>query len=129
MVTISTDLPAYSAEDTVAITIGNTGNRPVDIFCPSWCALGNFPTTLERLVDGRWEYHAGFCPSVGSPLEQRGTVEGEYIRHTLAPGGSYRLNISNFEGLHLQKEETFRIVYYVCSGREPVSSKAFTFRP
>lgn len=129
MMSVSTDRSGYTAGETVHITIQNSGDRPVDVYCPSWCALGNFPTTLERLVDGRWEYFAGFCPSVGSPFENRGTIEGDYIRHSLAPGGAYQLEISNFEALHLQKEEILRIVYYLCGGREPVYSGTFTFSP
>jgi hypothetical protein len=128
-ITVSTDRGDYSPGEMVHVSIVNTGDRPVDIYCPSLCALGNFPTMVERLVDGRWEYAAGFCPSIGSPLENRGTVDGDFIRHSLPPGGSFQLELSNFEALRLTKEEKFRIVYSLCGGREPVYSSVFTLRP
>jgi hypothetical protein len=129
MVTITTDRPEYTLGETVEISIRNTGDGPVDIFCPSSCALGNFPTAMERLVDGRWEYSSGFCPSIGSPLENRGTVEGDFIRHTLAPGGSFQVGLSNLGAMRLDGEESFRVVYSLCHGRVPVYSGVFTIRP
>jgi hypothetical protein len=129
LIAVSTDRPGYSSGETVHISVTNNGDRPVDIYCPSWCALGNFPTALERFVDGRWVYSNGFCPSIGSPLEQRGVLEGDSIRHTLPPGGSFHPELSNLGALRLDREERYRIVYHVCGGREPVYSGVFTISP
>jgi hypothetical protein len=129
VVSVSTDRTAYTVGETVHITIRNNGSRPADIYCPSWCALGNFPTAVERRVAGRWEYFAGFCPSIGSPFENRGTPEGDFIRHSLVPGASFEVGIGNLDAFRLEGEEDFRIVYYVCGGREPVYSGGFSLRP
>lgn len=129
MVSITTDRQEYTMDDTVSVTIQNTGQDPVSIYCPSWCALGNFPTAVERLVDGRWEYSLGFCPSIGSPLENRGTPDGDFIRHTLPPGGSFRPELTNLGSLRHGGNGTYRIVYYLCGGREPEYSNPFTIRP
>jgi hypothetical protein len=46
----------------------------------------------------------------------------DYIRHTLPPGGSFRLSPASFDALQPGGREDFRIVYCVCGGREPVYS-------
>ena len=127
-VSISTDKEIYSVGEPVRITIRNHGHRTVDIYCPSWCALGNFPTTVERWVGGKWEYYAGFCPSI-EPLFGAGDPVGDYIRHALDPGETFHLEISNFEALHLEKEEKLRIVYYLGGSKQPVYSEVFTVNP
>ena len=50
--------------DTLHIRIQNLGDHAIDIFCPAWCVLGNFPSSVEKYSNGQWEYFAGFCPSI-----------------------------------------------------------------
>jgi hypothetical protein len=129
LISVSTDKPGYTSSEAVHVTLTNHGDRPVDIYCPSTCSLGNFPTGVERRVDGRWEHSHVFCPSIGSPLEYRGVPEGDYIRHTLPPGDSFDVKLSNLVALRLEKEEQYRIVYYVCGGQEPIYSTEYTLSP
>lgn len=126
-VTVFTDKTEYGAEETVRITIRNAGDQPVDIYCPVFCALGNFPTTVERSVDGGWEYFAGFCPSI-EPLFGSGEYEDDFIRHSLAAGDSFELEISGFRAMGLHRDETLRIVYYLGLEKTPIFSKPFIVR-
>jgi len=52
LVTISTDKQEYYIKDTAHISIRNRGDHSIDILCPAWCALGNFPTTVEKYING-----------------------------------------------------------------------------
>jgi len=124
LVSVSTDSQEYHAGDTVHISIQNLGNHSIDIFCPEWCALGNFPTAVERFSNGQWEYYAGFCPSI-EPLFGSGLHKGDYIRHTLTAKSAFELELSNFEALHLQQDEKLRIVYYLEVGKVPIYSNEF----
>jgi len=124
LVSVSTDSQEYHAGDTVHISIQNLGNHSIDIFCPEWCALGNFPTAVERFSNGQWEYYAGFCPSI-EPLFGSGLHKGDYIRHTLSAKSAFELEVSNFEALHLQQDEKLRIVYYLEAGKVPIYSNEF----
>jgi len=124
LVSVSTDKQEYYKGDTIHISIDNLGDHSIDIYCPSWCALGNFPTTVERYFDGQWQYFAGFCPSI-EPLFRSGVLEGDYIRHTLAARSSFDLAISNFEALHLEQDAWLRIVYYIGIGNIPIYSNEF----
>jgi hypothetical protein len=126
-VTVLTDKTEYSAEETVRITIRNASNQPVDIYCPVFCALGNFPTTVERSVDGGREYFAGFCPSI-EPLFGSGEYEDDFIRHSLAAGDSFELEISGFRAMSMHQDEMLRIVYYLGVEKTPVFSKTFIVR-
>lgn len=128
LVTISTDRREYQVGDIVQISIRNQGDHSIDIYCPEFCALGNFPTRVERFMDGGWQYFAGFCPSI-EPLFGSGVFKGDYVRHRLSARGSFELEISNFESLHLAQAEKLRIVYLVGLGKKPVYSNEFTVRP
>jgi hypothetical protein len=123
-VSVSTDKQEYYKGDTVHIIIDNQGDHSIDIYCPSWCALGNFPTTVERFSDGQWQYFAGFCPSI-EPLFGSGVQEDGFIRHSLAARSSFDLAISNFEALHSEQDEKLRIVYYLGTGKIPIYSNEF----
>lgn len=125
LVSVSTDKQEYYAGDIVHISVHNLGDHPIDIFCPEWCALGNFPTTVERFSDGQWQYFAGYCPSI-EPLFESDTHEGNYIRHTLSAQSSFELEISNFETLRLEQNDRLRIVYYLGSNKTPIYSNEFT---
>jgi hypothetical protein len=127
LVSITTDRQEYRVGDTVLISIRNLGDHSIDIYCPEWCALGNFPTTVERFANGQWEYFAGFCPSI-EPLFGSGLHEGDYIRHTLSARSTFELEISNFEALHLQQDEKLRIVYYLDSGKVSIYSNEFIIK-
>jgi hypothetical protein len=118
-VTVFTDKTEYWAEETVRIIIRNASNQPVDIYCPVFCALGNSPTKVERSVDGGWEYFAGFCPSI-EPLFGSGEYEDDFIRHSLAAGDSFELEISGFRAMGLHQDEMLRIVYYLGVEKTPV---------
>jgi len=124
LVSISTDRQEYHTGDTVHISIQNLGNHSIDIYCPEWCALGNFPTAVERFSNGQWEYYAGFCPSI-EPLFGSGLHKGDYIRHTLSAKSAFELEVSNFDALHLQQDEKLRIVYYLEAGKVPIYSNEF----
>jgi len=126
LVSVSTDRQEYHVGDTVHISIQNLGDRSIDIYCPEWCALGNFPTTVEKYSNEQWEYFAGFCPSI-EPLFPR-LYEGDYIRHTLSARSAFELEISNFEALHLRQDEKLRIVYYLDAGKVPIYSNEFTIK-
>jgi hypothetical protein len=126
-VSVSTDKVEYRVEETIWITIQNQGDHLVDIYCPVFCELGNFPTTVEGLVEGRWEYATGFCPSI-EPLFGNGDYEDGYYRHPLAAGGSFELEISDFAAMGLQPDNPLRIVYYIGAERTPVYSNEFTVR-
>lgn len=128
LVSISTDRQAYQVGDIVQISIQNQGDRSIDIYCPEFCALGNFPTRVERYMDGQWEYFAGFCPSI-EPLFGSGVHKGDYVRHRLLARDSYELEISNFEALHLATTDRLRIVYFVGVAKRPVYSNEFTVTP
>jgi hypothetical protein len=124
LVSVSTDKQQYNVGDTIRIRIRNLGERSIDIYCPAWCALGNFPTEVERLSNGQWEYFAGFCPSI-EPLFGSGYIKGDYIRHNLTAGSAFELELSNFEALHLQQAAKLRIVYYLDTGKTPIYSNEF----
>jgi hypothetical protein len=126
-VTVSTDEAEYEAEETVWITIRNRGGRSADVYCPVFCAPGNFPTTVERRAEGGWEYFAGFCPSI-EPLFGGGGYEDGYYRHPLAAGGSIEAGISGFTAMGLRQDETLRIVYYLGPGKTPAVSNEFVVR-
>jgi hypothetical protein len=126
-VTVFTDKTEYGAEETVRIIIRNASNQPVDIYCPVFCVLGNFPTTVERSVDGGWEYFAGFCPSI-EPLFGSGEYQDDFIRHSLAAGDSFELEISGFRAMGLHQDETLRIVYYLGEEKTSIFSKSFVVR-
>jgi len=50
-VSVSTDKQEYQVGDIVRISIQNSGERSVDIYCLESCALGNFPTMVESSVN------------------------------------------------------------------------------
>lgn len=97
----------------------------MDIYCPAWCALGNFPTTVERFSEGKWEYFAGFCPSI-EPLLGSGLINDDYILHALSARSTFELELTNFDALHLEQKEKLRIVYYLDAGKTPIYSNEFT---
>lgn len=123
-VTVLTDKTEYGAEETVRIIIRNASNQPVDIYCPVFCALGNFPTTVEHSVDGGWEYFAGFCPSIESRFGS-GEYADDAIRRSLAARDSFKLKISGFRAMGLHRDETLRIVYYLGEEKTSIFSKSF----
>jgi hypothetical protein len=125
---IFTDRLDYKSGDIVHITIQNLGGHSIDIYCPAWCALGNFPTTVEIFSNGQWGYFSGFCPSI-KPLFVSGDLKGDYIRHTLSAGNFYKLEIDNFKTLQLEKESQLRIVYYLGIFKVPVYSNEFIVKP
>ncbi len=127
-VSVSTDKQVYYAGDSVHITIQNLGERSVDIYCPEFCALGNFPTRVERLSEGQWQYLVGFCPSIEPSFMERFHDRG-YIRHSLLPRNSFELQISSSETKHLGQDQSLRIVYYLGISKKPIYSNEFTFRP
>jgi hypothetical protein len=127
-VSVSTDKQVYRAGDIVHVTIQNLGDRSVDIYCPEFCALGNFPTRVERLSDGQWQYLVGFCPSI-EPLFMNRTYDRGYIRHSLSAKKTFELEISNFEDIHLEQDQRLRIVYYLGIIKKPIYSNEFTFKP
>jgi hypothetical protein len=124
-VSVFTDKLEYRVDETIWITIQNQGDHLVDVYCPIFCELGNFPTTVEGLIEGRWEYVTGFCPSI-EPLSGNGDYEDGYYRHPLAAGGSFELEISGFTAVGLQPDKPLRIVYYLGAERTPVYSNEFT---
>ena len=128
LVSVSTDREVYSTNEPVQIHIQNLRDKDIDLYCPEWCALGNFPTTVERFSNGQWEYFAGFCPSI-EPLFGSGVHEGEYIRHTLAARSSFNLELTNFQALKSQQAEVLRIVYYLGPYKVPIYSNEFTIKP
>lgn len=125
---IETDKNEYRVGDTVHIRITNFEDHTIEIYCPMNCALGNFPTTVERYNNDDWEYFAGFCPSIEPLLGNYPTKKG-YIIHPLEPGMSYDLEISNFEDLGIQNAEQLRIMYYLNAGRTTILSAPFTMLP
>jgi hypothetical protein len=128
LISVSTDRQEYRVDDTLHISIQNLGDHAIDIFCPAWCALGNFPSSVEKFSNGQWQYFAGFCPSI-EPLFGSGVVKGDYIRHSLSAKSSFELELSNLESLRLQKDEQLRIVYYLDEGRVPLYSNVFFVIP
>jgi hypothetical protein len=125
---ISTNKQEYQVGEIIQVHIQNWDDHTIDIYCPMNCALGNFPTTVEKYQDGEWEYLAGFCPSI-EPLFGNYQYEADYIIHSLAPGSSYDLQLSNLEAMHLQDAVKLRIMYYLYSGRSTVYSADFTVKP
>jgi len=128
LISVSTDRQEYRVDDTLHISIQNLGDHAIDIFCPAWCALGNFPSAVEKFSNGQWEYFAGFCPSI-EPLFGSGFIKDDYIRHSLSAKSSFELELSNLESLRLQKDEQLRIVYYLDEGRVPLYSNVFFVIP
>jgi len=124
-VSVTTDKQQYSKGESAHISIRNLGEHSIDIFCPAWCSLGNFPTTVEKSTDGQWKYYAGFCPSI-EPLFDKYVYEDDFIRHSLSAGGSFELEISNFEVLNPEPNERLRIVYYIGAQKTPIYSNEFT---
>ncbi len=124
MVSVSTDKQEYDIGDSVHISIQNLGDRSIDIYCPEFCALGNFPTTVERFSNGQWQHFGGFCPSI-KPIFESGIHEGDYIRHTLSAKSSIELEISNLESLYLEQDERLRIVFYLGAEKIPIYSNEF----
>jgi len=127
-ISVSTDKQEYQVGDIVRISIQNSGDGSVDIYCLESCALGNFPTTVEKSVDGAWQYFAGFCPSI-EPLFGNRVYKGDYIRHTLPAKSSFELEISNFESLRLTQGERLRVVYYAGFSKRPIYSNEFSVGP
>jgi hypothetical protein len=128
LISISTDRQAYSLDDTIQFSILNQGDHAIDIYCQQFCALGNFPTAVEKYVNGQWQYALGFCPSI-EPLFGSGVPKGEYIMHALPAEGSFELELWNLASLRLGQAERFRILYYVGIAKKPVYSNEFTVRP
>ena len=128
LISVSTDRQEYRVDDTLHISIQNLGDHAIDIFCPAWCALGNFPSSVEKFSNGQWQYFAGFCPSI-EPLFGSGFIKDDYIRHSLSAKSSFELELSNLESLRLQKDEQLRIVYYLDEGRVPLYSNVFFVIP
>jgi len=126
-VSVSTDKQVYHTGDTVQVTIQNLGGRSVDFYCLESCALGNFPTRVERLSEGEWQYLAGFCPSI-KPLFMNDIYYRGYIRHTLAAKKAFELELTNFEALHLESDQRLRTVYYLGPFKRPIYSNEFTFK-
>ena len=127
LVSVTTDKRQYSAGETALISIRNLGDQAIDIYCPAWCALGNFPTTVEKFTGGQWQYYAGFCPSI-EPLFGNNDYKNDYIRHELSAGSSFELEISNFDVLHPEPNERLRIVYYLGAQKKPIYSNEFTIQ-
>jgi len=125
---ITTDKRDYQVGETIRIRIQNWDDRTIDIYCPLTCALGNFPTTVEKLTHEEWGYYAGFCPSI-EPLFADYQYEDGYIIHSLPPGDSYELEISNLEALQLKEQLHLRIMYYLKGGRGTIYSDEFTVKP
>ncbi len=100
-VEISTDKTAYHSGETIQVHIKNWDDHSFEILSPSVCALGNFPTTLEKFNGSDWEYFATFCPSI-EPLFGPVSTKGEYIVHPLSPGQTYDLELSNSGALELE---------------------------
>jgi hypothetical protein len=128
LTSISTDRQAYSLNDIILVRIQNQGDHAIDIYCQQFCALGNFPTAVEKYVNGQWQYALGFCPSI-EPLFGSRVTKGGYIIHTLPTEGSFELELSNLSSLRLEGAERFRILYYVGFTKKPVYSNEFTIRP
>jgi len=128
LISISTDRQAYSLDDTIQVSIQNQGDHTIDIYCQQFCALGNFPTAVEKVVNGQWQYALGFCPSI-EPLFGSGVPKGDYIMHTLPAEESFELELSNLTSLRLEQAERFRILYYVGFTKKPVYSNEFTIGP
>jgi hypothetical protein len=124
---ISTDKKEYHIEDTVYINISNTGASPINIYCPMFCELGNFPTTVQKLTGTKWEYYSGFCPSI-DPILGNGEYEGEYISHKLDGKSSFTLAISNFRSMGKNEEIRLRIVYYIGVSKTSIFSNEFTMK-
>jgi hypothetical protein len=127
-IAVTTDKRAYVARETVRVSIRNAGERSVDVYCRATCALGNFPTEVERSTDGQWRYFAGFCPSV-EPLFGSGIVDGDYIRHRLSAHDSFELELSNSDRLRLDQVATLRVLYYLGGEKRPVYSNEFSVSP
>jgi hypothetical protein len=127
-VSISTDKPEYRVGEAVQVNLRNLGDHPIDIFCPEFCATGNFPTRVENFSAGEWQYLIGFCPNL-EPAFERGTRKDGYIRHRLPLRGFFELKISNFEAPHLKPGERLRIVYYLGAEKVPIYSNEFMFKP
>jgi hypothetical protein len=125
---IDTDKQTYQVGETIHVRIENFDERTIDIYCPMNCALGNFPTSVERYLDGEWSYFAGFCPSI-EPLFGNYPQEGNYIIHSLAPGETYALELTNLESLNIQGEVRLRIMYSIYSGKGTIYSPDFTVKP
>jgi hypothetical protein len=126
-VSVTTDKQEYHASDTVHIKIQNLGDHSINIYCPAWCALGNFPTSVEQLSNGQWEYYAGFCPSI-EPLFGSGQIKGEYICHTLPAKDTFELDLVNLNALQLKQDRVLRIVYYLNAGKVAIYSNEFTVK-
>jgi hypothetical protein len=128
LLSISTDRQAYSLDDTIQVSIRNQGKNAIDIYCHQFCALGNFPTAVEKVTNDQWRYAIGFCPSI-QPLFGSRVYKGDYIMHTLPAEGSFALELSNLAALRLGQAERFRILYYVGITKKPVYSNEFTIGP
>jgi len=127
-VLITTDKRDYQVGETIQIRIQNWDDRTIDIYCPLTCALGNFPTTVEKMTNEEWGYYVGFCPSI-EPLFGDYPSEDGYIIHSLPPGDSYALEISNLETLQLKERVHLRIMYFLKGGRTTIYSDEFTVKP
>lgn len=127
-ITISTDRASYAAGDTVEVLILNSNRHAVDIYCPAWCALGNFPTQVERFEDGDWVPYLGFCPSI-EPVFGSGELSGGMIRHRLSAGAAFELRLSAFESAAPPGGQRMRIVYQAGPFRLPVYSNEFSLQP
>jgi len=125
---VSTDKYEYRVGEKIHIHIQNFDDRSIEIDCPMTCAQGNFPTTLEKFDGVDWVYFAGFCPSI-EPSFGSSVVQGDYIVHSLAPGDSYDLEISNLGILNIQQEVRLRIMYYMNHGKATLYSNSFSLKP
>jgi hypothetical protein len=128
LISISTDRQAYSLDDTIQVSLQNRSDHAIDIYCQQFCALGNFPTAVEKLANGQWQVAIGFCPSI-EPLFGSRVYKGDYIIHTLPAKGSFALELSNLAALRLGQAERFRILYDVGFTKKPVYSNEFTISP
>jgi hypothetical protein len=128
LLSISTDRQAYSLDDTIQVSIKNRGDHAIDIYCQQFCALGNFPTAVEKVANGQWQAAIGFCPSI-EPLFGSRVYKGDYIIHMLPAKGVFALELSNLAALRLEQAERFRILYHVGFTKKPVYSNEFTIGP
>ncbi len=83
---------------------------------------------MEKLTNEEWVYYAGFCPSI-EPLFGDYQYEDGYIIHSLQPGDSYELEISNLETLQPKEQLRLRIMYFLKGGRGAIYSDEFTVKP
>ena len=103
-VSVSTDKQEYQAGDIVHISIRNSGDRPIGINCPMWCALATFPRRLRSRWMARGSTLLAFAPALSLCLGAvftQATISGtlclpkaplSWKSLTLSPYGLYRLS-------------------------------------